>query len=268
MADAVGAFIISAALITLCGVTGWFERVMDRLSLPLANALLAGVLARFALDAFLALQSAFALVLAMLLGYLVARRWWPRYAVVTVLAVGTAFALAAGRLHVGAIDWHLTLAGLRRAGVLVARRDRPRAAALRRHDGVAEPARRRGLPRRRLSPAGVRGHHDDRRRDLAAGAVRRVLAEPRGDHRGDLHGPRGARGPGAALHGRRRQRRAVLRDRPVRRRGDRRADRVPARARDRAGRPGAARQHRQRPGRRGARRRAARGRADHLPRHA
>ena len=68
MADAVGAFIVSAGLITLCGVTGWFERVMDRLSLPLANALLAGVLARFALDAFLALQAAFALVLAMLLG--------------------------------------------------------------------------------------------------------------------------------------------------------------------------------------------------------
>src|SRR4051812_22289959 len=108
MADAVGAFLISAALITLCGATGWFERVMDRLPLPLANALLAGVLARFAIDAFVALQSAFGLVLAMLAGYLVARRWWPRYAVVTVLAVGTAWAAAAGRLQIGAVDWHLT----------------------------------------------------------------------------------------------------------------------------------------------------------------
>jgi len=108
MADAVGAFLISAALITLCGATGWFERVMDRLPLPLANALLAGVLARFAIDAFIALQSAFGLVLAMLAGYLVARRWWPRYAVVTVLAVGTAWVAAAGRLQVGVVDWHLT----------------------------------------------------------------------------------------------------------------------------------------------------------------
>jgi benzoate membrane transport protein len=108
MADAVGAFLISAALVTLCGATGWFERVMDRLPLPLANALLAGVLARFAIDAFVALQSAFALVAAMLAGYLVARRWWARYAVVTVLAIGSAWAAAAGRLHVGAIDWRLT----------------------------------------------------------------------------------------------------------------------------------------------------------------
>jgi benzoate membrane transport protein len=55
MADAVGAFIVSGALITLCGVTGWFERVMGRIPQSVAAALLAGVLARFALDAFLAL---------------------------------------------------------------------------------------------------------------------------------------------------------------------------------------------------------------------
>ena len=29
MAEAVGAFIVGAALITLCGVTGWFEKVMN-----------------------------------------------------------------------------------------------------------------------------------------------------------------------------------------------------------------------------------------------
>src|SRR5215217_37609 len=31
MADAVGAFLISAALIVLVGATGWFERVMNRI---------------------------------------------------------------------------------------------------------------------------------------------------------------------------------------------------------------------------------------------
>ena len=29
MAEAIGAFLFCAALITLCGVTGWFERIMD-----------------------------------------------------------------------------------------------------------------------------------------------------------------------------------------------------------------------------------------------
>ena len=36
MAEAVGAFIVSAALITLCGVTGWFEKVMNRI--PVAKS--------------------------------------------------------------------------------------------------------------------------------------------------------------------------------------------------------------------------------------
>jgi benzoate membrane transport protein len=109
MGEAVGAFLVCAALITLCGATGWFERVMDRIPLPIASALLAGVLARFGLDAFVALKSAFALVLAMLLAYLFGRRWWPRYAVVGVLAVGTAVAMAGGQLHLGAVQWGLTM---------------------------------------------------------------------------------------------------------------------------------------------------------------
>jgi benzoate membrane transport protein len=48
--EAVGAFVLSGLLITLLGVTGWFERVMNHLPLSLAAAMLAGVLGRFALD--------------------------------------------------------------------------------------------------------------------------------------------------------------------------------------------------------------------------
>lgn len=108
MAEATGAFIVCAALITLFGVTGWFEKVLDRIPMPIASALLAGVLARFGLDAFVALKSAFGLVLAMLLSYLVGRRWWPRYAVLGVLLVGIAWAAANGQLHLGAVQWGLT----------------------------------------------------------------------------------------------------------------------------------------------------------------
>ena len=109
MADAVGAFIVSAALITLCGVTGWFERVMDRLPLPLANALLAGVLARFALDAFLALQSALALVARDARSATWSRGAGGRATRSSRCSRSAPRSpLAAGRLHVGAIDWHLT----------------------------------------------------------------------------------------------------------------------------------------------------------------
>ena len=109
MAQATGAFIVCAALITLFGVTGWFEKMLDRIPTPIASALLAGVLTRFGLDAFVALKSALGLVLAMLLSYLVGRRWWPRYAVPGVLLVGVVFAATKGQLHLGSVQWGLTL---------------------------------------------------------------------------------------------------------------------------------------------------------------
>lgn len=85
MAEAVGAFIVCAGLITLFGVTGWFERVMSRIPMALAAALLAGVLARFGLQAFAAAQSALPLVSVMLAAYLLGRRLAPRYAVPATL---------------------------------------------------------------------------------------------------------------------------------------------------------------------------------------
>ncbi len=109
MDEAVGAFMVCAALITLCGVTGWFEAIMDRIPIALASALLAGVLARFGMDAFLAAQSAFALVLLMLLAYLAGRRWWPRYAVPVVLVVGMVCAVAQGRMQAVSVPWSLTV---------------------------------------------------------------------------------------------------------------------------------------------------------------
>jgi benzoate membrane transport protein len=106
--QAVGAFLACAALITLFGVTGWFERLMDRIPIAIASALLAGVLARFGLDAFVALKSAFPLVMLMLAAYLLGRRWWPRYAVPGVLAAGTLYAALRGQLHLGGVRWSLT----------------------------------------------------------------------------------------------------------------------------------------------------------------
>ena len=108
MAEATGAFIVCAALITLFGVTGWFEKLIDRIPIPIASALLAGVLTRFGIDAFVALKSAFALVLLMLMAYLVGRRLWARYAVPGVLLVGVAFVAIRGQLHLGGVQWGLT----------------------------------------------------------------------------------------------------------------------------------------------------------------
>ncbi|HQC87010.1 MAG TPA: benzoate/H(+) symporter BenE family transporter, partial [Rhodoferax sp.] len=91
MHEAVGAFIACAVLITIAGATGWFERVMNRIPVALASALLAGVLARFGLSAFAAAQTALPLVVAMLLAYLVGKRWAPRYAVPLTLVAAIVF---------------------------------------------------------------------------------------------------------------------------------------------------------------------------------
>ena len=108
MAHAVGAFMVSAALIIVCGVTGWFERLMNRIPMAIASALLAGVLARFGMQAFTAAQSEMGLVLVMLLAYLVSRQLWPRYAVPLTLLAAVAWVVAHGQLNWSAV--HLELA--------------------------------------------------------------------------------------------------------------------------------------------------------------
>ena len=109
MHQAVGAFIVCAALMSIAGATGWFERVMNRIPMALASALLAGVLARFGLDAFLAARTALPLVLVMLLTYLLARRMLPRYAVPLTLMVGIAFAGVRGQLAWSAVHFELAV---------------------------------------------------------------------------------------------------------------------------------------------------------------
>ena len=94
MADGVGAFILCAVLITVAGATGWFERVMNKIPLSLASALLAGVLARFGLQGFAAAQTALPLVGLMLVTYLAGKRWAPRYAVPLTLLVAIVFVAA------------------------------------------------------------------------------------------------------------------------------------------------------------------------------
>ncbi|MDV6321410.1 benzoate/H(+) symporter BenE family transporter, partial [Chromohalobacter sp. HP20-39] len=45
--EAIGAFIVCGLLIFAAGASGVFEKLMDRLPVAIASALLAGVLARF-----------------------------------------------------------------------------------------------------------------------------------------------------------------------------------------------------------------------------
>ena len=109
MSEAVGAFMVCAVLITLAGATGWFARVMGRIPQALAAALLAGVLARFAFDAIASMEREVTLVALMFATYLCGRRWWPRFAVPSVLLAGLLVAGAKGQLQLGSVQWALTV---------------------------------------------------------------------------------------------------------------------------------------------------------------
>lgn len=99
LADATGAFIVSGLLIAVSGFSGWFERVMNRIPIALASAMLAGVLLRFGIEAFASMQTRFELVFAMFAAWLIVRRLWPRYAVVAALAVGVLIVAGGGELR-------------------------------------------------------------------------------------------------------------------------------------------------------------------------
>jgi benzoate membrane transport protein len=107
MNEAVGAFMVCAVLITLSGVTGLFEKLMDRIPMAIAAALLAGVLARFGMQGFVAAQTALPLVLIMLVTYLVGKRLAPRYAVPLTLLVAVVYAAFRGQLLTSSITLSL-----------------------------------------------------------------------------------------------------------------------------------------------------------------
>ena len=102
---ATGGFIISAVLITLAGVSGLFEKLMDRVPVAIAAALLAGVLTRFGLDAALAAHVDPLLVAVMALVFVLGRRLWPRFAVPGVLVAGIAVAAARGGISLADVQW-------------------------------------------------------------------------------------------------------------------------------------------------------------------
>lgn len=106
--QATGAFLVCAALIAIAGFSGGFEKIMNRLPLPLASALLAGVLSKFALDAVVATPTNPSLVLTMFAAYLLGRNFWPRSTVPVLLVVGVAVAIAQGKFNPAAVPLEIT----------------------------------------------------------------------------------------------------------------------------------------------------------------
>lgn len=91
--EAVGAYLVSAAIIFVIGITGTFDRLVQLIPRGIAAAMLAGILFQFGLEAFLAIETAPALAVGMLVAYLVFKRLWPRYCLVLLLLAGIMLAV-------------------------------------------------------------------------------------------------------------------------------------------------------------------------------
>ena len=106
--EAIGAFVLAAALTLACGLFAWIDPILGSIPGEVAAAMLAGVLLNFGMGIFTNVGKQPALVLAMCAAYLVCRRWAPRYAVLMVMAVAVAMAAGLGLVQVDQLDWHLT----------------------------------------------------------------------------------------------------------------------------------------------------------------
>lgn len=104
MNEAIGAFLVASALITLCGITGWVEALMRHVPKSLAAGMLAGVLLRFGISVFTSLSEQLGLVGLMLGIYLVGRRLRSRHTIPLTFLGGLLWAGVNGLIRIEAID--------------------------------------------------------------------------------------------------------------------------------------------------------------------
>ncbi len=104
-AEAVGAYLISAAAFVALGLSGYFEKVVRLIPPGIASGLLAGILLQFGIGAFGGASVDPLLVGLLIITYLVLKRFTPRYAVVGILVLGLAFLTVQGRVDLSGIEF-------------------------------------------------------------------------------------------------------------------------------------------------------------------
>ncbi|MFD1383744.1 benzoate/H(+) symporter BenE family transporter [Rhodanobacter aciditrophus] len=110
--EAIGVFMFAGALALILGLSGLFDKLMRWIPLPIACAMLVGVLFNFGVAIFTSMEADALIVGVMFAVYLVAKRIIPRYAVVLVLIAGILLVLLQPHvdfssipLQVGHFEW-------------------------------------------------------------------------------------------------------------------------------------------------------------------
>ncbi|MDC0602204.1 benzoate/H(+) symporter BenE family transporter [Aliiglaciecola sp.] len=84
----VGTFVFVGLLTLVVGITGLFNKIVQLIPVPLAAAMLAGILVQFGIDIFVSLKAMPFLVICMLITYVITKNVLPRYTIPVVLIVG------------------------------------------------------------------------------------------------------------------------------------------------------------------------------------
>jgi len=96
-AEAIGAYLLSAAGFVVLGLTGYFERLVRIIPAGVAAGLLAGILLQFGIGAFAGLSVDPVLAGLLIAAYALFKRFTARYAVVGILVLGLAYLLVQGQ---------------------------------------------------------------------------------------------------------------------------------------------------------------------------
>jgi len=107
--QAIGAFLVSSLLITLCGVAGWMDKLIRIMPQSVASAMLAGILLQFGLGLFQAMQTQLSLILIMLLVFVVVKPFAPRYIILLTLLVGIGMSFQLDLLKLDAVQLQLAM---------------------------------------------------------------------------------------------------------------------------------------------------------------
>lgn len=106
-AEAVGAYLISAAAFVALGLSGWFDRLIRLIPPGVAAGLLAGILLQFGIQAFGGMGIDPVLAGLLIATYLVLKRLSARYAVVGILVLGLLFLLMQDRVDLSGLSLRL-----------------------------------------------------------------------------------------------------------------------------------------------------------------
>ena len=107
--EAVAAYITSAIVIFLIGVTGYFDKLLKWIPQDVAAGMMAGILFQFGIGLFTASDSMPFILFSMLIVFLIAKRLMPRYTMIWVLAAGVLLSLFLGKMNPVDVSFNLAI---------------------------------------------------------------------------------------------------------------------------------------------------------------